>query len=110
MRADAYAFCHLIAEIRSFHSFFYSFTNRQGLFPRDVLRQKGGLPGSTSLSSRVSSTSKKPLRVVRLSLILEGVKTFYSYGLSLLKFRDGLFNTSLIDLLIGSTERVAIKK
>ena len=43
MRADVYAFCHLIAEIRSFHSFFssfmYRFTNRQGSLPIDTLRQ-----------------------------------------------------------------------
>ena len=85
----AYAFCHLIAEIRSFPSFFYSFiysfTNRQGPFSIDVLRQKCGLSGATSLSSQVPSTSKKPLRVVRLSPILEEVKTISSYGLPLVK-------------------------
>ena len=42
---------------------FYSFTNRQGPFSIDVLRQRYDLSGATRLSSQVSSTSKKPLRV-----------------------------------------------
>src|SRR5258708_29140933 len=73
MRADAYTFCYLRAEIRSFYSFFYSFiyslTNRQGSLPIDTLRQKSRFSGATNPPSQASSASKKPLGEVRLSPI-----------------------------------------
>jgi hypothetical protein len=65
------------------YSFIYSLAKRQELSVIDVLRQKCALLRSTCPLTEGQSTPKMARRVVRLSPILEGVKSIYSNGLPL---------------------------